>query len=342
MNTNPMEDSVAKKNILAVVHKQMNAPKKTASRTSSSSSSSSSQHKAKKSLPPAKKNSAPQSSPSSESSKPTLAQKLEALSRNVHPSRPAQQQPAPVVSPSQQSVQQPSVVSAELTSALAQLRADAAKAREREDHLQRELATLREQLQTLSVTKTMPVSSDTAQQTLVESMNKLTGVIRHFLTLFVQANKYMEQGEDPVSKRLMDLEDQHEKIANGILALADMIRDLQEGVQQFSDDQQAAEVDSSSELPPPVLAAPAQQPSYAAPFVAPSYVSPQPQGFASPSFPQAPPPMGAMNASTSSMFPQAPPQSMDRMNLRPPREDLQLPPFTKQPIPMNRAPLPPQ
>ena len=65
---------------------------------------------------------------------------------------------------------------------------------------------------------------------LIDSMEGLTKVMKEMVKLFKSANKQMISGEDPISKRLDELERQNQKIAKGVLAVAELVKKDQEEV----------------------------------------------------------------------------------------------------------------
>jgi hypothetical protein len=61
-------------------------------------------------------------------------------------------------------------------------------------------------------------------QMLIESMNRLTAVVKQLVVLF---NAKMSNEEGPLFAKLDEIAEQNEKIAQGILAVADMVQDTQ-------------------------------------------------------------------------------------------------------------------
>lgn len=61
-------------------------------------------------------------------------------------------------------------------------------------------------------------------QMLIDSMNKLAAVVRQLVVLF---NQKMAKEEGPLFAKLNEIIDQNEKIAEGILAVADMVKEKQ-------------------------------------------------------------------------------------------------------------------
>ncbi|MBN1502719.1 hypothetical protein JW930_04185 [Candidatus Woesearchaeota archaeon] len=81
--------------------------------------------------------------------------------------------------------------------------------------------------------------SGNEHETLVRSMNSLTGSINSLLGIFKEAAEDMKMDEhdsvllgdriDPIMEKLDKLLEQNEKIAKGIVALADMIDEMKGG-----------------------------------------------------------------------------------------------------------------
>jgi hypothetical protein len=61
-------------------------------------------------------------------------------------------------------------------------------------------------------------------QMMIESMNKLTAVVKQMLILF---NKKMDAEDGPLFVKLNELSEQNEKIAQGILVVADLVKNEQ-------------------------------------------------------------------------------------------------------------------
>ncbi len=61
-------------------------------------------------------------------------------------------------------------------------------------------------------------------QMLIESMNKLTTVVKQMLVIF---NKKMDAEDGPLFVKLNELAEQNEKIAEGILVVADLVKSEQ-------------------------------------------------------------------------------------------------------------------
>lgn len=61
-------------------------------------------------------------------------------------------------------------------------------------------------------------------QMLIESMNKLSAVVRQLLVLF---NQKISNEEGPLFAKLDEITEQNEKIAQGLLAIADMVKEQQ-------------------------------------------------------------------------------------------------------------------
>lgn len=61
-------------------------------------------------------------------------------------------------------------------------------------------------------------------QMLIDSMNKLTAVVKQLLVLF---NQKISNEEGPLFERLDDIKEQNEKIAEAILVVADMMQEKQ-------------------------------------------------------------------------------------------------------------------
>jgi hypothetical protein len=61
-------------------------------------------------------------------------------------------------------------------------------------------------------------------QMMIESMNKLTAVVKQLLILF---NKKMDAEEGPLFIKLNEIAEQNEKIAEGILTVADLVKSEQ-------------------------------------------------------------------------------------------------------------------
>lgn len=61
-------------------------------------------------------------------------------------------------------------------------------------------------------------------QMLIESMNKLSAVVRQLLVLF---NQKISNEEGPLFAKLTDIAEQNEQIAQGILAVADLVKEKQ-------------------------------------------------------------------------------------------------------------------
>ena len=61
-------------------------------------------------------------------------------------------------------------------------------------------------------------------QMLIESMNKLSGVVKQLLVLF---NQKISNEEGPLFSKLDDIAEQNEKIAEGILAIASLVKEQQ-------------------------------------------------------------------------------------------------------------------
>src|SRR3989338_10719916 len=61
-------------------------------------------------------------------------------------------------------------------------------------------------------------------QMLIESMNKLSAVVKQLLVLF---NQKISNEEGPLFARLDEIAEQNEKIAQGLLAIADMVKEQQ-------------------------------------------------------------------------------------------------------------------
>ncbi len=69
-------------------------------------------------------------------------------------------------------------------------------------------------------------------QMLIESMNKLTAVVKQMLVIF---NKKMDAEDGPLFVKLNEIADQNEKIAQGILVVADLVKDEQTPPAQIKD-----------------------------------------------------------------------------------------------------------
>lgn len=80
-----------------------------------------------------------------------------------------------------------------------------------------------------SVAKKVVKKKPTNEQ-LIDSMEGLTKVMKEMVKLFKSANRQMISGEDPISKRLDELERQNQKIAKGVLAVAELVKKDQEEV----------------------------------------------------------------------------------------------------------------
>lgn len=75
------------------------------------------------------------------------------------------------------------------------------------------------------VRKKPTTTPKTKEEKLIDSMEKLTKVMKEMVTLFKTANKQMISGSDPISERLDMLEQQNQKIARGILAVANLVQE---------------------------------------------------------------------------------------------------------------------
>jgi hypothetical protein len=62
------------------------------------------------------------------------------------------------------------------------------------------------------------------KQMLIESMNKLSAVVKQLLVLF---NQKISNEEGPLFAKLDEITEQNEKIAQGLLAIADMVKEQQ-------------------------------------------------------------------------------------------------------------------
>ena len=74
------------------------------------------------------------------------------------------------------------------------------------------------------------VKKKPTNEQLIDSMEGLTKVMKEMVKLFKSANRQMISGEDPISKRLDELERQNQKIAKGVLAVAELVKKDQEEV----------------------------------------------------------------------------------------------------------------
>ena len=78
------------------------------------------------------------------------------------------------------------------------------------------------------VVRKKPTKPQSKEQNLINSMEKLTTVMKEMVKLFKTANKQMMSGKDPISQRLDDLEEQNQKIAKGVLAVAKLVKQDQQ------------------------------------------------------------------------------------------------------------------
>jgi hypothetical protein len=92
----------------------------------------------------------------------------------------------------------------------------------------------------LEVLKKRAYSKEKPSKEAKESIDKLNENINKLMSLFQQAAKDMEAGEeepgtDELMKRINEVEEENRKIAEGILVVADMIKELQEGEKKIEE-----------------------------------------------------------------------------------------------------------
>jgi hypothetical protein len=138
-----------------------------------------------------------------------------------------------------------------------------------------------------SVAKKVVKKKPTNEQ-LIDSMEGLTKVMKEMVKLFKSANRQMISGEDPISNRLDELERQNQKIAKGVLAVAELVKKDQEEVAKLQPFEKAfAQFENQTfgqqhpGMPMQQMPGPQQQgPQQAAPMPGPQGPMPQPRNMA--------------------------------------------------------------
>ncbi|MBW2996648.1 hypothetical protein KY332_05115 [Candidatus Woesearchaeota archaeon] len=92
----------------------------------------------------------------------------------------------------------------------------------------------------LEVLKKRAYSKEKPSREAKESIDRLNENINKLMSLFQEAAKEMEAGEEEpgteeLMKRINEVEEENRKIAEGILVVADMIKELQEGEKKIEE-----------------------------------------------------------------------------------------------------------
>lgn len=124
----------------------------------------------------------------------------------------------------------------------------------------KEIAYLKEEVEKLK--KGMPLLIEKDATTLLEAMNKLTKSIVNFTQILESAKDEIVKDyyEHSLTKRIGNIEQQNEKLARGMIAISDMIKNISEKkeISQFSVD--TTQLSTSSPTNQPLTTQPIQPP----------------------------------------------------------------------------------
>ena len=136
---------------------------------------------------------------------------------------------------------------------------------------EKEIKNLKKEIESL---KKHSVSEGTDGNTLLEAVNNLNDSIRRLIDIFTQAQADLSEqyeGTSPVED-LKEIKDQNEQIARGLVAVADIVKDMKGQIQPISPGPKIPRPHPSSPVPPPevpepVLRASSDMPAEAIPDI---------------------------------------------------------------------------